>query len=108
VEKVGSIVLCPTCQTENSDDVRDCRACRNSLSGPPDSDQTQILHRDLSADFRDAPTMEISNSAYDRDHSPLDLVPNSAFGPRYQIESLLGQGGWARSIAPWTGNCIGQ
>lgn len=89
-------MLCPTCQTENSDDVRDCRAGSNSLSGPPDSDQTQVLHRDLSADFRDPPTMEIGNSAYDRDHSPLDLVPNSAFGPRYQIESLLGQGGMGK------------
>lgn len=89
-------MLCPTCQTENSDDVRDCRAGSNSFSGPPDSDQTQVLHRDLSADFRDPPTMEIGNSAYDRDHSPLDLVLNSAFGPRYQIESLLGQGGMGK------------
>ena len=88
-------MLCPTCQTENPDDVRDCRSCSNSLSGAPDFDQTQMLHRDLSA-FRDAPTLEIVNRVFDRDHSPLDLPPNSAFGPRYQIETLIGQGGMGK------------
>lgn len=89
-------MLCPTCQTENSDDVRDCRACSNSLGEPPDYDQTQVLHRDLLVDFRDEPTAEMMPLAYDRDRSSLDLKPLSDFGPRYRIESLLGQGGMGK------------
>ena len=30
------------------------------------------------------------------------LVPGSDFGPRYRIEALLGQGGWAASTKHWT------
>lgn len=98
VEKVVCrIVLCPTCQTENSDDVADCRACSNSLSASHPLDQTQIFRQDLTEAFRDSPTADMGTAAfYERTYSPLDLPPNSQFGPRYQIVSLLGEGGMGK------------
>jgi len=93
VEKVGCLlVLCPTCQTENPGDVRDCRACSSPL---PDLERTQAIHPNPSFNFRDVPTAEIS-TRNESVASSLDLASNSAFGPRYKIESLLGQGGMGK------------
>ena len=96
------IVLCPTCKTENPDDLRDCRSCSNPLSG---DSALQGTHFDIARfeatgsnetmAFRDQPTAEIT-SRRGILPSSVDLAPLSSFGPRYRIESLLGEGGMGK------------
>jgi tetratricopeptide (TPR) repeat protein/TolB-like protein len=64
------MVICPKCKTANPDFVETCSQC----SAP----------------------MPLVESATIQTVDPTVLKPGSDFGPRYRIESLLGQGGMGR------------
>jgi hypothetical protein len=107
-------VVCQTCQTENPEGVRDCRVCSNPLSRPAvvDPGATQAIESATPPDWRDSRANDLTafigrsagtkvGATQDSFRSffslgSLDLEPGSDFGPRYRIESLLGQGGMGK------------
>ena len=101
-------MTCPHCRTENSASASVCSACGTGLSAgaarraPGVEDMTTPLgarpQSKVSVDVAVATpppgtdTGPLTSGAHSRSASGL-LAPGSDFGPRYRIESLLGQGG---------------
>ena len=102
-------MVCPSCNTANADNLRFCGQCGRAL--PHGADDAQTLMLDGSTAAQRAPAAEpltaaglitpppgASQSATWGAPAagavlPANLAPGSAFGTRYRIESLLGEGG---------------
>ncbi len=104
-------MVCPHCRADNSGDSVHCKQCGTKLPGP---DETQGIAADRTADETVAHLAHETPEPSARDSStprrPLDaptwapvttstsgismqLEPGAVIGARYQIESILGEGG---------------
>src|SRR5439155_2705382 len=95
-------MVCPSCSTANPEDVRFCSKCGWGLRAADDS-QTIVLDapaatqasavRAQSAGVMSPPPDLSSGVEPDRPAFPAAMPPGTAFGSRYRIESLVGEGG---------------
>ncbi len=75
---------CPHCHTENSDSAARCKRCGRILSLSDDG---------LEATVRAGAVSAPQGSWRSASGNLLALEPGAEFGPRYRIQSRLGQGG---------------
>src|SRR5438034_1827440 len=75
---------CPHCHTENSDSAARCKRCGRILSLSDDG---------LEATVRAGAVSALQGSWRSASGNLLALEPGAEFGPRYRIQSRLGQGG---------------
>ena len=90
-------MVCPVCNADNPDKVRFCHQCGRSFQA---ADDTQTVMLDGSAGSLGPPpgasqsaTWALPAAPGARPVMPTNLAPGTAFGSRYRIESLLGEGG---------------
>src|ERR1039458_5986916 len=90
-------MVCPACNADNPDNVRFCHQCGRSFLA---ADEAQTVMLDGSATGPGLPpgtsqsahwTLTAASGA--RPVMPTNLASGTAFGTRYRIESLLGEGG---------------
>src|ERR1035441_2594024 len=90
-------MVSPACNPANPDNVRFCHQCGRSFQA---ADEAQTVMLDGSATGPGLPpgtsqsaTWAIPSASGARPVMPTNLAPGTAFGTRYRIESLLGEGG---------------
>jgi hypothetical protein len=101
-------MVCPNCSAANSDNLRFCGQCGRALH---DAGDAQTVMLDGSTAAQRAPAAEpltasgLLTPPPGTSHAdtwgapvagsvlPTNLAPGTAFGTRYRIESLLGEGG---------------
>ncbi|MGD0870875.1 MAG: tetratricopeptide repeat protein [Bryobacteraceae bacterium] len=90
-------MVCPGCNADNPDSVRFCHQCGRSLQA---ADDAQTVMLDGSAGSLGPPpgasqsaTWAIPAASGARPVMPANLPPGTAFGNRYRIDALLGEGG---------------
>jgi serine/threonine protein kinase/TolB-like protein len=90
-------MVCPGCNADNPDNVRFCHQCGRSFQA---ADEAQTVMLDGSATGPGLPpgtsqsaTWAILSASGARPVMPTNMAPGTAFGTRYRIESLLGEGG---------------
>src|ERR1035438_1985503 len=90
-------MLCPSCNADNPDKVRFCHQCGRSFQA---ADNAQTVMLDGSATGFGPPpgasqsaTWVMPAASGARPVMPANLAPGTAFGSRYRIEALLGEGG---------------
>src|ERR1022692_2620232 len=90
-------MVCPGCNADNPASVRFCHQCGRSFQA---ADDAQTVMLDGSAGGPGPPpgasqsaTWVLPAASGARPVMPTNLAPGSAFGTRYRIESLLGEGG---------------
>jgi tetratricopeptide (TPR) repeat protein/TolB-like protein/predicted Ser/Thr protein kinase len=101
-------VICPSCSTPNPDRAERCRKCGTDVSSVYDRDTLVSSVSDSGPPLRDAPAGGQPSSGSESDSSNLtagDSAPGTLraatgvaralvdFGPRYRVESVLGEGG---------------
>ncbi len=90
-------MVCPGCNADNPDNVRFCHQCGRSLQAADDA-QTVMLGGSTTG-FGPPPgasqsaTWAMPAASGARPVMPTNLAPGTAFGSRYRIEALLGEGG---------------
>src|ERR1035438_5323968 len=90
-------MVCPGCNADNPASVRFCHQCGRSLQA---ADDAQTVMLDGSAGSPGPPpgasqsaTWALPAASGARPVMPTNLAPGTAFGSRYRIEKLLGEGG---------------
>ena len=102
-------MVCPHCELAHPAGTASCSRCGRTLTRPDDEDTLGFDTSDLSAaTSKAAPPATVASSVLSPPPSPrpeartavhfsgafsLALQPGTEFGPRYRIESLLGEGG---------------
>src|ERR1035438_946778 len=96
-------MVCPSCNAANPDNLRFCGPCGRALAPGGDRAHTPMLGSSTAAQRAPAaglitPPPGASQSATWGAPAagavlPANLAPGTAFGTRYRIESLLGEGG---------------
>jgi tetratricopeptide (TPR) repeat protein/TolB-like protein len=90
-------MVCPSCNADNPANVRFCHQCGRAFQA---ADDAQTVMLDGSATGPGLPpgasqsaTWVMPAASGARPIMPTNLAPGTAFGSRYRIESLLGEGG---------------
>ncbi|MGO9228110.1 MAG: protein kinase domain-containing protein [Bryobacteraceae bacterium] len=90
-------MVCPGCNADNPDNVRFCHQCGRSLQAADDA-QTVMLGGSTTGfgppqGASQSATWAMPAASGARPVMPTNLAPGTAFGSRYRIEALLGDGG---------------
>src|SRR5271157_80024 len=90
-------MVCPGCNADNPDNVRFCHQCGRSFQAADDAQTVMLAGSDtgpgLPPGAAQSATWAMPAASGARPVMPTNLAPGTAFGSRYRIESLLGEGG---------------
>jgi tetratricopeptide (TPR) repeat protein/TolB-like protein/predicted Ser/Thr protein kinase len=92
-------MICPRCQAENQDDAARCERCGIAFADIDDSETLEGSASGASAGLsRPQGSAQATGSAGARSRASASqaLEPGSELGPRFRIESVIGQGGMGR------------
>ena len=90
-------MVCPSCNADNPASVRFCHHCGRSLQAADDAETVMLdgsaTGPGLPPGASQSATWALPAASGARPVMPTNLAPGTAFGSRYRIESLLGEGG---------------